>query len=504
MSPRKKPSKAESISPVYSAKQVTGDEFEPENHFYERVLNATVHPLVQSFLNLGNKSIVSRYCHLNPQVNEKDLLDVLSKTPKYFRWSGADLFKVSSRTGRQEMIVIETNSCPSGMKSLPGQGEDVSKGYHRLMMDTFLPWIKELEGAGSLPQGGLAVMYDKNDMENTGYAMALSEVSGEPVWLVEFYQHDPNPPVKWVEKVMHVRDEKGAWHPIRASFRYVTQKPWNRIPLDSKTLVFNSVVCCLAGGRNKMMADKAYELLNVDMRCKNINLEIRCPETKRDITKEQIPLWVKSMGGVAVIKNPYSNAGQGVWIVTNNKELETVLEQPYPYDKYIVQSLVGNAQWSSVTKRGQYYHTGLMPTKKGNIYVADLRMMIRSTPKGYEPISIYARKARIPLSKTIDENTDSWAMLGTNLSVKKGNAFTTDTNRLMLMDTKDFNKLGLGIDDLIDAYVQTVLSSTAIDSMADMLTPGGSFNRDLFSSLNEDDELLDEIIGMGKGSEEAQ
>lgn len=37
------------------------------------------------------------------------------------------------------------------------------------------------------------------------------------------------------------------------------------------------------------------------------------------------------------------------------------------------------------------------------------------------------------------------------------------------MDMKDFNKLGLGIDDLIDGYVQTVLASIAIDQMADQL-----------------------------------
>jgi hypothetical protein len=50
-------------------------------------------------------------------------------------------------------------------------------------------------------------------------------------------------------------------------------------------------------------------------------------------------------------------------------------------------------------------------------------------------------------------------MLGTNLSVKlDNNQWTTETSRLLLMDRKDFNQLGLGVDDLIDAYIQTVLS----------------------------------------------
>lgn len=37
------------------------------------------------------------------------------------------------------------------------------------------------------------------------------------------------------------------------------------------------------------------------------------------------------------------------------------------------------------------------------------------------------------------------------------------------MDRKDFNSLGYGVDDLIDAYVQTVLSVIAIDRLCQRL-----------------------------------
>lgn len=37
----------------------------------------------------------------------------------YFLWSGADLFSVTDDQGKKQIIVIETNSCPSGNKSLP-------------------------------------------------------------------------------------------------------------------------------------------------------------------------------------------------------------------------------------------------------------------------------------------------------------------------------------------------------------------------------------------------
>lgn len=51
----------------------------------------------------------------------------------------------------------------------------------------------------------------------------------------------------------------------------------------------------------------------------------------------------------------------------------------------------------------------------------------------------------------------SWDMLGTNLSVAHGDGvFSTESDRLLLMDRKDFNVLGMGLDDLIEAYIQTV------------------------------------------------
>ena len=55
--------------------------------------------------------------------------------------------------------------------------------------------------------------------------------------------------------------------------------------------------------------------------------------------------------------------------------------------------------------------------------------------------------------------------------------FSSEAERLLLMDRRDFNTLGLGLDDLIEAYVQTVLSVTAIDRMCQSLMPAGRFSR---------------------------
>jgi len=46
------------------------------------------------------------------------------------------------------------------------------------------------------------------------------------------------------------------------------------------------------------------------------------------------------MGGHAVVKVPYSNAGQGVFTITSPAELAAFMAEESRYDKYIVQALV--------------------------------------------------------------------------------------------------------------------------------------------------------------------
>ncbi|KAG0039409.1 hypothetical protein BGZ82_008379 [Podila clonocystis] len=478
---------------------VSSEHFEPEKHFYPRVLNAQIHPMVGYFFSLGNERIVARYMHLNPQVNEDVLRKCLDYVPKHFQWAGSDLFNVTTASGHRQMIIVETNSCPSGQKSMPLLSESDEHGGYRLVLESA---FKDMMDTADRSLGGLAVVYDKNLMEASGYAATLAEIMKEKIWLVEFYEHDQDPPVKWIDRVMYIRDEKKEWHSIRACFRYVTQKPWNRFPLFTRTVVMNQTVACLAGGRNKMMAAKAYEFFNAELA--DSGLHVRIPETINNVTKNEIPLWLDSMGGHAVVKVPYSNAGQGVYTITNKQELQEFMDTPQHYDKFIVQSLVGNASWSSMTRHGKFYHVGTIPNKKNNTFVNDLRMMVAGNKDGFRPICIYARRARKPLIRNLadDPETTSWEMLGTNLSVKLPTGeWSTEAARLLLMDRKDFNQLGLGVDDMIDAYIQTVLSVIAIDKMCQRLmkdsgdgTGTPTFDIALFEALNPDKMLLQEIL----------
>ncbi len=466
-------------------------EFEAHKHWYPKALNATIHPMINFFLSLGQERIITRYCHMHPTVNSEKLREVLNHRAKHFLWGGADLLNVTSASGKRQMVIIENNSCPSGQKSMPLIDDNEEQGSYKLMIErTFKPFLKNLRNK---IKGGLAVIYDKNPMEASGYAEVIADVLNEKVYYVDFYADDPNPKVRFDDGVMHILDDDQNWIPIRAAFRYLTQKPWNRLPLHSKTKILNPILACLSGGRNKMVAAKAYDLFNAELQ--EHGLKINIPETIWDVSKNEVPLWVKKMGGHAVVKVPYSNAGQGVFTIVTEDELDAFMDLEFDYDLFIVQSLIGNSNWSSTTSSGKLYHVGTIPDQKNQTFVADIRMMVSSTEKGIRPLCTYARRAEKPLVDNIQDGADSWTMLGTNLSFKNDDgSWGSDTNRLVLMDRRDFNKLGVGLDDLIEAYIQTVLSMVAIDKMAaTLVNKQGKFRMRLFKSLNNDKSLLDEI-----------
>lgn len=465
-------------------------EYDPVHHFYPRVPNAQLHPLVRYFLNLGNARIAERYCHLHPEVKPDAVHQAFAAQPNHFRWSGADLFHVTDDRGRRRFVVIETNSSPSGQKSMPML--DLYKeqgGYRTLLENTFLPLLR-LRG---LPAGELAVLWDKNWMEVSGYAAVLADLTGERVHLVQVADGS-EPALRSEQGVLHARTD-GGWVPLRAAFRYVTQRPWNRIPVETRTALLNPLVACLAGGRNKSVASVAYALYNTELT--GTGLYLRTPETFGDVSLEQIPLLVDRLGGVAMVKVPYANAGQGVVPLISRAGTQAFVERDHHYQRFLVQGLIGHVGWSSLTREGRLYHVGTVPSARGELYVADLRFMVGVGPDGFYPLALYSRRARKPLKPTLDgDERDAWEMLGTNLSVPSPDGgFALESERLMLVDSRDFNHLGVGLDDLVEAYVQTVLATLAIDRMADrLITQKGRFRTKLFASLNDDAVLLSEIV----------
>ncbi len=466
--------------------------FDHHLHWYPKARNAELHPLVHKFLTLDNQVIAERYRQIHPTVRLSRLMAILNYQPEYYRWAGADLIYVTNASGKRRMILIENNSCPSGQKSIPLSPDlPAHGGYQVLLENSFMPFCKSADVAR---EEVLAVFYDKNIMETSGYAAALADLVQRPVYLVPFFDGETNGHIRMRKGYIQIETNEGHWKNVNAAFRYVTQRPWNRIPVKTLTRVYNPVITCLAGGRNKLMASKAYDDYNSVI--KRFGLKIQTPETIQDVTLDKVPYWVKRFGDQAVVKEPYSNAGQGVHTILNESELNAFMSRRYTYTRFIVQSLIGHYAWRDSHSSKRHFHLGTLPDAQGSSYVFDLRMMIAATPGGFRPVSLYSRKARSPLTRDLDPHHASWDMLGTNLShLDAHGEWTTDSRRLIIMDKKEFSGLGLGWDELIEAYVQSVLSTVAIDRMAKrLINRKGELRMKLFSSLNDDPVLINEIL----------
>jgi hypothetical protein len=465
--------------------------FNESDHLYECVLNKKMHKIVEYFFSLNKNEYIDIYCkkYNNRYINKKILYEMLLYKPKYFHWSGVDLLNINNfeDDNINNMIILETNSCPSGQKSMPNIIPGL--GYENLMK-IFINIVNNLSKQKKIPDGVLAIIYDKNYLEVSGYAKKLANISNENIYLTESYNNDKNQSIKWDnDGIMYIFDNYGKWIKVRAVFRYVTQQPWNRIPINSKTFIFNSILSCIAGGRNKLLAHKAYEELN-NNELVNSGLKIRIPSTICDLTINDIDSIIKDMNYRAVIKIPYSNAGQGVFTIHDIEEYRECMKNivETKYEKFIIQELVDSVGTVSLNNE---------------IYVWDLRFMINSSEDGYKPLALYARKAELPLISNKNKNfivnkssNSSRKMYLTNLSKKvEENKWNTATERLIILDEENFEKLGINLEDLVDGYIQAILATIAIDKMAIKLwcEENKTFNRKLFNELNDDYGLENEM-----------
>lgn len=460
-----------------------------QKYFYPKAYQSTIHPLVKFFLKLSHERIASRYCHLHPQVQKKDLLRILRYKCRHFFLAWTDLMYVTNDQAKRSMVVIENNSCPSWQKSMPPVSEDLEYYGYELYSEHVL--AQQFTEKTNKEDWILAVIYDKNEMETAWYAQTLSSIMKEPVYHIPMYE-DSNS-VRQKEGWLEWKLPSWKWKRIRWCMRYVTQKPRTKLPIVSNTLLLNPITTCLAWWRNKLVATKAYEEYNNII--KHMWLHITYPETIYDLKIDKVVEWVERRWWIAVIKNPYSNAWQWVYTITSQQELDAFLSEDHEYDKFIVQSLIGNYKRSSRSSKWTFYHVWTLPNKKWDSYVSDIRMRIMNTKDWFVPISLNARKAKSPISETLQPEDSSWDMLWTNLSfIEEDGSRWTDMQRLILTDTKDFNQLGIGIDDLIEGYIQSILSTIAIDRMAhSLLTKEWKFRLRRFQMLDNDELLIQEI-----------
>ena len=83
--------------------------------FYAQVLNKSLHPVIKRLLWSTNAEFARKYCEILKNACESSLLKIMNNEAKYYRWAGADLMRARDVEGNEKMVVIEMNSCPSGM-----------------------------------------------------------------------------------------------------------------------------------------------------------------------------------------------------------------------------------------------------------------------------------------------------------------------------------------------------------------------------------------------------
>ena len=225
--------------------------------YFPRARTARLHEDVEWLLSASNAEMVSSFARRHPLVDAAALLRLLSEPCKEFRLSGTDVFPVQhASTGERRMMVLETNSCPSGQSSMPvlRSASAPSNMYVEAIRSVMAPMVERVPAH----TGVLAVLYDKNLVEARAYATAMAHVFHEAVLLVPFHLDGLGRLYRWTDRhqlqvcVPGQQPAEASWLPVRAAFRYVTQKPHNRFPVVSNadassgaTLVLNPVVACL-------------------------------------------------------------------------------------------------------------------------------------------------------------------------------------------------------------------------------------------------------------------
>ncbi|KAI9595432.1 hypothetical protein BDF19DRAFT_413728 [Syncephalis fuscata] len=247
----------------------------------------------------------------------------------------------------------------------------------------------------------------------------MSNAYNERVWLV-----------KYLEKILIRRLAC-----YSCMFLFCRTTPMNKI----------FIAATYKSGCNKQIAAIAYESFNAGLN--GTRLQIRTPLTKHNVSLKEIPAIVKCFGSRALVKTPYSNSSKGVYTISNQS-------MKHRYEIFIVQSLIGNVKWFSHTSERCTYRVGTVPDKDNNKYVYDLRVMIIGDELGYRPIAYFARRAHKLLLNCLE-----------NSSNVAGGSFADEPFCIIQADKKEFLLLGMDLNNLVDAYIQTVLSVTAIDKV---------------------------------------
>lgn len=133
-----------------------------------------------------------------------------------------------------------------------------------------------------------------------------------------------------------------------------------------------------------------------------------------------------------------------------------------------------------------------------HLYACTIRIIACSLPSGFKMTAIRGARAPEPFASICSETNRSPTSTKTlNEDAYITNIGTDDrsASRLVILDDAAMRGLAIGIDDIVDGFIQTVFSIHAIDAMCKRLTTSdGELNLQLLKELNPDPQLLAELM----------
>lgn len=139
----------------------------------------------------------------------------------------------------------------------------------------------------------------------------------------------------------------------------------------------------------------------------------------------------------------------------------------------------------------------------GQMYAYTVRIIACDSPTGFKTIAICCARAPAPFAKNGETaEIASDALLNKIKTVHEDDAYVSNigTNpdseqRSFYVDDAGMKGMGIGMDDVVDGFMQTVYSTLAIDNMCKKLTmEDGELNMQLLKELNPDPQLLAEVV----------
>lgn len=224
------------------------------------------------------------------------------------------------------------------------------------------------------------------------------------------------------------------------------------------------------------------------------------PFTLPLVKKEDVPSLARDLNFLLAVKVPHSAAGVGIYLITNEADLDDFMKEKQPYEDFVVQALIGHRAWYQKRSNHEQLGNQLYPrpckTPVDNLeYVYDIRFIIACGDDGWHPAYVLARRAENPLEETIPEPGTASSVLKTNLSrIAKDGSQKLDESMALILTEETFQMTGLSLVDLVEGYIQSILSAVAVDRMCQRLMPDKEhFDLRMFQEMCPDKDLLEEV-----------